>query len=421
MSILIRQAKVISPKSPYHNKVMDLVVDGGQITEIKKQISPKGHARVVEADDLHVSVGWLDMQVVSGDPGFEHRENLDSLLKAAASGGFTGICIHNYNTPALHNKSQVEYLINKTHNKVVDVYPFGTVTVDGKGKDMAEMYDMKQSGAAAFSDYKHPIKDAGMIVRALQYTTNIDALLITHCNDESISHGGQMNEGETAVSLGLKGIPALAEELMIQRNLAILEYAGGRLHIPTVSTRGGVELIKKAKANGLQVTAGVAAVNLFLDESELMGFDTSYKLDPPLRTKKDVQALCNGVISGTIDVIVSDHLPQDTECKELEFDLADNGIINLQTTFNCAMEGLKEKNIEALVRALSESPRALLGLNHQVIAENEPANLTLFSPGGVSTFTEKSNLSRSNNSPFFGEQLQGKVIGVINGNKYFFN
>ncbi|MES2681738.1 MAG: dihydroorotase [Bacteroidota bacterium] len=421
MSILIRQAKIISPASPFHNKVMDLLIDGGLIIEIKKSISPKGNVKVIEANDLHVSCGWIDMQVASGDPGFEHKENLDSLLKAAAAGGFTSICIHNCNFPALHNKSQIEYIINKTYNKLVDVFPFGTVTVDGKGKDMAEMYDMKLSGAAAFSDYKHPIKDAGMVLRALQYASNIDSLIITHCNDESISHGGQMNEGETAVGLGLKGIPALAEELMIQRNLSILEYTGGRLHIPTVSTRGGVELIKKAKANGLQVTAGVAAINLFLDDSTLKDFDTDYKVDPPLRSKKDVAALCNAVASGVIDVIVSDHLPQDVESKELEFDLADNGIVNLQTAFSCALEGLKEKNIEVIVSALSDNPRNLLGLDKQQVAEGETANLTLFSLTGETALTEKSNHSRSKNSPFMGEKLKGKVIGIINGNKSFFN
>jgi dihydroorotase len=421
MSVLIRQAKIISPTSPFHNKVMDLLVEGGVITEIKKSIAPKGNVKVIEANDLHVSNGWLDLQVVSGDPGFEHKENLESLLKGAAAGGFTSVCIHNCNSPALHNKSQIEYIVNKTRNKLVDVFPFGTVTVDGKGKDMAEMYDMKLSGAAAFSDYKHPIKDAGMVLRALQYASNIDALIITHCNDESISHGGQMNEGETAVGLGLKGIPALAEELMIQRNLSILEYTGGRLHIPTVSTRGGVDLIKKAKANGLQVTAGVAAINLFLDDSALKEFDTDFKVDPPLRTKKDVAALCNAVAGGVIDVIVSDHLPQDVESKELEFDLADTGIINLQTAFSCALEGLKEKNIEMMIQALSNNPRNLLGLQKLRVDEGETANLTLFSPSGENLFTEKSNLSRSKNSPFLGEKLKGKVIGIINGNKSFFN
>jgi len=324
-------------------------------------------------------------------------------------------------SPPLHSKSQIEYVLNKTQNKVVDVYPFGTITIDGKGKDMSEMYDMKLSGALAFSDYKHAISDAGTVMRALQYASNIDSFIVTHCNDTSISHNGQMNEGETATTLGLKGIPALAEELMIQRNLSILEYTGGKLHIPTISSRESVELIKKAKAAGLNVTCGVAAANLFLDDSALKDFDTNYKVDPPLRMKKDMQALRNAVENGVIDVIVSDHMPQDTESKELEFDLADFGMINLQTAFSCALEGLKSKNIESIIKALTEKPRAILGLEQPTISEGAEANLTLFSLEDETELTEKTNNSKSRNSPFLNKALKGKVIGTVKGAKSFFN
>jgi dihydroorotase len=376
---------------------------------------------VIEAAGLCVSSGWLDMQVVSCDPGFEHKEDLDSMIRCAAAGGFTAVCVHSYNQPALHNKAQIEYLINKTKNKVVDVLPLGTITVDGNGKELAEMYDMKTSGAIAFSDYKHPIKDAGMVMRALQYSSNIDSLIVTHCADESMAGGWQMNEGETSTILGLKGIPALAEELMVQRNIAILEYNGGRLHIPTISCKGSIELIKKAKSAGLNISCGVSAAHLYMDDSVLKDFDTNYKLNPPLRAKKDVQALRNAVENGVIDVIVSDHLPQDIESKELEFDHADFGMINLQTAFSCALEGLKEKNIHALVNALTVNPRRILGLEQTDIAEGKEANLTLFSLSEETMLTEKNNHSRSNNSPFFNKALNGRVVGVINGSKSFFN
>jgi dihydroorotase len=421
MTILIKQATVIAANSALHQKTVDILIESGSITEIKKSITAKSGVKVIEANGLHVSAGWLDLQAVSGDPGFEHKEDLDTLIKSAAAGGFTAVCVHNCNHPALHNKGQIEYIVNKTRNKVVDVLPFGTLTVDGKGKDMAEMYDMKLSGAVAFSDYKHAVKDAGMVMRALQYAININSLVITHCDDESISKGGQMNEGEVAATLGLKGIPALAEELMLQRNLSILEYSGGKLHIPTISTKGSVELIKKAKAAGLAVTCGVAAINLFADDSALKDFDTNYKTDPPLRTKKDVQALRNGLESGVIDVVVSDHLPQDVESKELEFDLADAGVINLQTAFGCALEGMKEKNIEVLVKALTENPRKILGLPAITIAEKQMANITLFTLNSETVLTEKTNYSKSRNSPFFNKPLKGKVIGVINGARNFFN
>lgn len=421
MNILIKQARIISEKNPYNNKVMDILIEGGKITEIKKSIAPKANIKVVDEDGLCVSTGWLDLQTVSCDPGFEHKENIDSLLDCAAAGGFTGICIHSYSQPAIHNKSQVEYLVNKTRNKIVDVYPVGTITMDAKGKDLAEMHDMKLSGAVAFSDYKHSIKDAGTLMRALQYSDNVGSLIITHCNDISISHGGQMNEGEIAVGIGLKGIPSLAEELMLQRNLSVLEYTGGKLHIPTISTKGSVDLIKKAKASGLNVTAGVASINLLLDDSVLKDFDTNFKLDPPLRSKKDVQALRVGVENGIISVIVSDHAPQDTESKDLEFDLADNGAINLQTAFSCALEGLKEENIQAIIKCFTSASRAVLEIEEPTITEGSNANLTLFSLSQQTNLTEKSNNSRSKNSPFFNRNMKGKVIGIINGTKSYFN
>lgn len=421
MTILIREAHIISPGSSYHRKKMDVLVEGGMILQIKKNIPVRSNYKVIEEEGICVSPGWMDLQAVSGDPGFEYKEDLDSLISAAAAGGFTAVCVHNNNQPALQNKAQIEYILNKTRNKIVDIYPLGTITMDAKGKDLAEMYDMKQSGALAFSDHKHPIKDAGMVMRALQYSENVGSFIITHCNDVSISGTGQMNEGEVSTSLGLKGIPALAEELMIERNLSILSYAGGRLHIPTISTKGSLDLIRKAKNSGLKVSCGVAAANLLLDDSNLREFDTNYKLDPPLRTKKDVQAMRNGVESGVIDVIVSDHQPQDPESKELEFDLADTGIINLQTAFSCALEAMKEKNLDVIVEALSLRPRQIMGLPILTIEEGMDVNLTLFNPGAQTEFTTRTNRSRSENSPFFSESLQGKVVGIIKGSKTSFN
>ena len=421
MTILIREVQIISPGSTFHRKKIDVLIEGGMIIQIKKNISVRSNYKVIEEEGLCASPGWMDLQVVSGDPGLEFKEDLDSLIACAAAGGFTAVCVHNYNQPALHSKTQIEYILNKTRNKIVDIYPLGTITAEGKGKDLAEMYDMKQSGSLAFSDHKHPIKDAGMVMRALQYAENTGSFIITHCNDSSISGGGQMNEGEVSTSLGLRGIPALAEELMIERNLSILNYTGGRLHVPTISTKGSLDLIRKAKNAGLKISCGVAAANLLLDDSFLREFDTNYKLDPPLRNKKDVQAMRAGVESGVIDVIVSDHVPQDTESKELEFDLADTGIINLQTAFSCALEALKEKNLDVLVEAFSNRPRQIMGLPAAVVEEGRDVNLTLFNPGTVTDFNPRSNRSHSQNSPFFHQKLQGRVVGIIKGSKSYFN
>lgn len=419
MNVLIKQARIICPQSSFHNKTVDILIENGIITQIKKEIRTNV-SKTIEEDGLMVSVGWLDMQANFCDPGYEHKEDLESGLRAAAAGGFTGVCVVSGTNPPLHNKAQIEYIINRAKNNLVNVYPVGTISQNQEGKDLSEMYDMKLAGAVAYSDYKSPIKDAGLVLRALQYSDNINSFIITHCDDKSISHGGQMNEGETSTSLGLRGTPALAEEIMLQRNISVLEYAGGKLHIPTISTKGSVDLIKKAKSNGLQITCGVASHNLLLDDSALVDFDTNYKVNPPLRSKRDVQALRNALENGVIDVVVSDHRPQDTECKDLEFDLADNGIIALQTAYASANTALKGEN-SSLIEAFTSNPYKILGLELPNIEEGEKANLTIFTSSGETTLDDRSILSRSKNTPFTGKKLQGKVIGAINNNKGYWN
>lgn len=420
MAILIKQATVIDKHSEFAGKKVDILIEGGKIAEIKKSISPKSNHKIIEGEDLCVSNGWVDLQSVFCDPVLEHKETIETGLKAAAAGGFTAVCIHGYKQCSINNKSTVEYILNKT-DKLVDIFPIGSITVKTEGKELAEMFDMKSAGALAFSDHKHPLTHSGLFIRAVQYANNIDSFIIAHCNDENISHGGQMNEGTMSTSLGLKGMPSIAEELMLERNISLLEYAGGKIHIPTISTAGSVDMIKKAKSRGLNVTAGVAAINLMYDESMLIDFDSNYKLDPPLRTKKDVDALRKGVENGVIDVIVSDHNPQDVESKDLEFDLADFGIINLQTTFNCVAEAFKNHGLEEAIEALSSKPRSILGMPDQIIKEEVDANLTIFSVKQNSTLNEKNNQSKSKNSPFLNKTLQGKVIGIINGGKSHFN
>lgn len=421
MNILIKQATIVDSTSPFNGKVIDILIEKGIITQLKKTIANEKNYKTIEANDLCVSVGWLDMQVNFCDPGNEHKETLENGLRAAAKGGFTGVCVMSGTNPPLHNKAQIEYVKNRAKDSLVDVFPIGTISHNQEGKDLSEMYDMQLAGAVAFSDYKKPIKDAGLILRALQYSANINSFIITHCDDKTISYDGQMNEGVTSTKLGLKGIPVLAEELMIQRNLQILEYTGGKIHFPTISTKGSVELIKKAKANGLSVTAGVAAHNLLLDETELEGFDTNYKVNPPLRSKEDVTAVRKALENGIIDVVVSDHNPQDIESKDLEFDLANNGIIALQTAFNCMVTGVSKITLDKIAEALAEHPRHILGLENETIKENVKANLTLFTLNDKTTFTEKDNVSKSKNSPFIGKTLNGKVVGVINNGKVVLN
>jgi dihydroorotase len=419
MNILIKQATIVDSDSSHNGRVVDILIEKGVITQIKKSITPEKGIKTVEAEGMHVSAGWLDMQVNFCDPGYEHKETLSNGLKSAAKGGFTSVCLMSGTNPPLHNKAQIEYVANRTKDNLVDVLPIGTLSHNQEGKDLSEMYDMKLSGAVAFSDYKKSTKDAGLILRALQYSQNINSFIITHCDDKTISHDGLVNEGVTSTKLGLKGIPALAEEIMLQRNIQILEYTGGKMHIPTISTKGSVELIKKAKAKKLNITCGVAAYNLLLDDSELEGFDTNYKVNPPLRTKEDVDALKKGLADGVIDVIVSDHAPQDIESKDLEFDLADNGMIGLESCFGVLNTALSSKlSLENIVDALTKNPRSILGLDAVSIKEGAEANLTLFNPTKKYVFEKSHIVAANKNSGIVGKELKGEVLGVFNKNSF---
>jgi dihydroorotase len=419
MNALIKQATIIDSESPYNGKTMDLLIERGVITQIRKSIQPEKGMKVISSENLHVSAGWFDMQVNFCDPGFEHKETLENGLKAAAKGGFTGVALMSGTNPPLQNKGQIDYVINKSKLNPVEVFPVGTLSALQEGRDLSEMYEMKLSGAVAFGDYKKAVKDAGLILRALQYAKNIGSFIITHCDDKTISHGGLMNEGAVSTRLGLKGMPALAEEIMLQRNLQVLEYAGGKLHIPTISTKGSVEILRRAKAKKLNVSCGVAAYNLLLDDSELEGFDTNFKLNPPLRTKEDIEALKKGLADGTIDVIVSDHIPQDVESKDLEFDHADDGMIGLESCFGVLNKALEKKvALELTVNVLTSNPRNILGLPEVKVKEGERANLTLFNPEKSNVFTKSQIVSSNKNSGFLGKALKGEVIGIINKNTF---
>ncbi len=419
MNLLIKSALIVDPNSPYKGKRMDILIEKGQITEMKAAIkTEKGYKRI-EAENLCVSPGWVDMQANFRDPGFEYKEDLASGCNAAAQGGFTTVCVMPGTNPPVHSKTQVDYILNKTRHHLVEVLPVGCISDNHEGRELAEMYDMKQSGAVAFSDDKKPIKDAGLLMRALQYSAGIGTFIITHCDDKTISHGGKMHEGETSTRIGLKGIPALAEEIMVQRNLAILEYTGGKIHFPTISTRGSIELIKQAKSKGLSVSAGVAAHNLLLDDTCLSEFDTLYKVNPPLRTKEDVEALKKGIASGVIDVVVSDHAPEDTENKDIEFDYAADGIVAAETAYAVANSALYKLAPDTLVEKLAINPRRILGLKPVILKEGHEANLTIFSPSQKWRVEKRHIQSKSLNTPFIGQELTGKVIGVVNNKQVY--
>ncbi|MEO6882645.1 MAG: dihydroorotase [Bacteroidia bacterium] len=421
MKTLLRNAKIVDSESDYNGKTKDILIEGGKIISIGTAIKADKNMQVVEAENLHVSIGWFDMQANFCDPGFEYKESITSGAKAAENGGFTGVSVMSSTNPPLHSKSQVEYIKNKAKGLAVDVHPIGTVSHKLEGKQLSEMYDMHLSGAVAFSDDKHAIEDAGLLLRALLYAKNFNGLILTHCCDDSIAADGQMNEGAVGTSLGLKGIPALAEELMIVRNIHLAEYAETKIHISSVSTEKSVELIRAAKAKGLKITASVNAHHLFLNDSSLSDFDTNYKVNPPLRIQKDIDALKKGLSDGTIDVIVSDHVPENKENKKTEFDHAAFGMIGLETAFAIANTSKGNMKLEKLIHKISIAPRKILNLEIPSIKEGAKANLTLFNPDLSWTFTEKNIFSKSKNTPFIGTKLKGKAIGIFNNNLLVLN
>lgn len=416
MSLLLKNARIIDPNSPHNGKTTDVLIENGVIRAIKAGIKTEKGIRAIESPNLHVSPGWFDMQANFRDPGFEHKEDLASGMSAAAAGGFTGVAVMPSTHPPVHTKAEVEYIINKTSgiSSPVQVHPIGAISHNLEGKDISEMYDMHLSGAVAFSDDKKPVTNSGLLMRALLYAKNFNGLVIAHCDDKSISQDGKMNEGVTSTRLGLKGIPSLAEELMVARNIYLAEYTGTRIHFANISSARSVELIREAKAKGLEITASVNAHHLALDETLLEDFDTNYKVAPPLRTKADVDTLRKAVSDGTIDAIASDHTPEDVESKVVEFDHAAFGILGLETAYALVNTHKGKLRTEVLVNRLAVRPREILNLPVPTIAEGEKANITFFDPDMEWTLEAQHLRSKSRNTPFLGTRFKGKVLGVYN-------
>ncbi len=413
MNLLIKSATVVDPASPFHNKVADILIEKGIITKIAKSID--ADVKSVDAKGYYVSPGFFDLNCNVGELGLEVKEDLQTGTAAAAAGGFTGIALMPNTQPPVHSKAEVEYLINRAKGNLVDIYPLGAISNKREGKDMAEMFDMFQSGAKAFTDGNHPVQDAGLMERALLYVQNFGAKVISYPEDTSIAGKAKVNEGVVSTMLGMKGIPALAEELMIARDLYLAGDTNSEIHFTTISTEHAVELIREAKRKGVKVTCDVAAHNLVLTDEALMGFDSLYKVKPPLRTQKDVDALIAGLKDGTIDAIVSQHTPHEIEFKDVEFEVAEYGIIGLQTAFSLALQaGL---TTEQIVQKLSINPRKILNVAVPTISENATANLVVFSTEGEWAYSRAVNRSKSYNSPFLGANLKGKVLLTCNNNQ----
>lgn len=413
MKVIIREAKIIDSTSPFHNKTVDILIVDGLIEKIGVSLPNTENIEEIKRDNLHLSQGWFDSSVSLGEPGFEDRETIINGLNVAAQSGFTAIALQPNSFPIIDNQSQVNFVQNKANGSATQLYPIGALTKGSEGNDMAELFDMKKVGAIAFGDYNKSQPNANLLKIALQYVQDFDGLVIAFPQDEKIKGSGVVNEGIVSTRLGLKGIPNLAEELQISRNLFLLEYTGGKLHVPTVSTAKSVQLIKEAKAKGLNISCSVAVHHLVMTDEKLEGFDTRFKVSPPLRTELDRKALLAGILDNTIDMITSDHNPMDIEHKKMEFDTAKNGTIGLESAYGALMTVLPlEKVIEKLT-----SGKNVFGIESQSIKEGAPANITLFNPEGNSVFTKSSILSKSKNSAFLGMETKGKVYGILNQGK----
>jgi dihydroorotase len=415
MNLLIKSATIIDPNSPFDQQTADILIEKGVITRIASQIDADGD--MVEAEGKCVSPGFFDLNCNIGELGLETKEDLYTGTRAAAAGGFTGVALMPNTTPPVHSKAEIEYLLNRAQKNLVDVYPLGAISHKREGKDLAEMYDMYLSGAKAFTDGNRPVQDAGLMERALLYAQGFDAMVFSYPEDTAIAGKAKINEGEISTLMGMKGIPSLAEELMIARDLYLAEYTVSKIHFSTISTVRSVELIREAKRKGLEVTCDVAAHHLVLTDEALTGFDSQYKVKPPLRTQDDVDALIVGLKDGTIDAIVSQHTPHEIEFKDVEFEVAEYGMIGLQTAFSLAIKAGLDINL--IVQKMAVSPREILNIDIPVIAEGQLANLVLFDKDEEWEYSAKNNRSKSCNSPFIGQYLKGRVLLTINNNHLY--
>lgn len=420
MNILIRAATIIDTGSKHHQTVKDVFIQNGEIVKIGNNLKHTGKFKEIKFKGLHLSTGWVDVNSYFADPGFEQKETIETGCKAAAAGGFTHVCLMPNTQPTIQNKSMVEYVLSKAKGNIVNVLPIGALTQKCEGKELAELYDMHHAGAIAFSDGFHPSINAGLLERSLDYIKAFDGIIFTHPEDKTISKNGVMHEGVTGTLLGLPLMPAFAEELAIARDLYILEYTQSRLHFLDVSLKKSADLIRSGKKKKLQVTASVNAHQLFFTDDAIGNYNTLLKVNPPLRNKEETAALIKALQDGTIDTITSQHMPHEEDCKKLEFDKADFGIIGLETSFAAANTVLNSKlNVEEIVQLFSTNARKILKLNTHHIEEGNQADITIFAPDFHWTFTEKDIFSKSKNSPFIGQKLVGKPLGVVNNRQLF--
>jgi dihydroorotase len=422
MKVLVKNACILDPSSSFHKKTMDVAVVGGLISAISQKIEIFDFDEVIDGENIYISTGWVDGGVHYKDPGEEWLENLESLQEAALAGGITTVIGFPNTHPTVQSKESLSYFKNFSKYNLLQLLNLGAVTKGCEGKDFTDMMDLHYNGAVGFSDGKNSIQSSDILLKTLQYLEPLGTLLVNKSEDKYLSMFGQMHEGITSTMLGLKGIPSAAEEIMIMRDLKLLEYSGIKsdkplLHFSTISTEESVNLIREAKKKGLPVSCDIAAHQLAFTDESLIDFDTDLKVFPPFRSKSDIEALKKGLQDDTIDMIVSDHNPLDAEHKNVEFDVADFGVIGTQTLFS-VINTFSDLDLEMIIEKITTNPRRLFGLESPGIEVGKAANLTVFQSMNTSNFSESGIKSISKNSPFKGKVLNGSVLAVFNNGKY---
>jgi dihydroorotase len=420
MKILIRHAKINDTHSPFNGLIKDILVEKDQIIAIADHITETAD-QIIESPDLEVSIGWVDTFANFCDPGIEYKETLETGGSAAAAGGFTHVFVLPNTDPVVDNKSQVSYIVQHSKSLPVSIHPIGAITKKIEGKDLAEMYDMKNNGAIAFSDGLAPVQTAGLFLKALLYVKAFDGVLIQVPIDKSIGSGGLINEGIISTQLGLPGIPAISEETIIKRDIDLARYTGSKLHITGVSTAVSMELIAEAKKEGLSISCSVTPYQLHFCDEDLVNYDTNLKLNPPVRTRTDMMALQQAVKNGLVDCIASHHLPQNWDNKVCEFEYAKSGMIGLQTSFAAVNSIIPDLSSEQLIGLFSTNARNIFAIPTTNINVGSKAEITLFSRTGKTTLTTQNNQSKSVNSAFLNKELNGKVLGILHKGQIFTN
>ncbi|KXK43954.1 MAG: dihydroorotase, multifunctional complex type [Bacteroidetes bacterium OLB11] len=375
MQVLIKNAHILNVKSKYHQKKKDIFIQDGIIQKIATHINEKADY-IIQAPNSFVSLGWVDIFADFCEPGFEHKETIESGIQTAAAGGYTDVFLIPNLFPTTSSKANVEFL--KSENQIVNTHPIGSISNQLKGKELAEMSDMNHAGAIAFSDGTQPVQNAGLLLKALQYVKTFDGILIEIPEDQSLTLRGLMNEGITSTQIGLQGKPALAEDTYTFRNIELLNYTQSKLHLTGVSTKKSIEMIKQAKKKNQNLTCSVTPYHLLYNETALINYNTHFKVTPPLRSEEDRKALIKAIQDGTIDCIASHHIPQTFDEKQLEFEYAKNGMISLQVMLSMLLKLDAQIPIEKWIELLSENPRKIFKLPQPKIEEGEAATLTVF-------------------------------------------